>query len=67
MDVFLIDSWDLNKQAKQIKLLRQALSISGESDPLELFYQTSGRLIQGICSTWVVCLDTLSGLVNPFE
>ena len=67
MDVFLIDSWDLNKQDKQIKLLRKAVSISGEIDPLELFYQTSCRIIQGNCSTWVVCLNTLSGIVNPFE
>ena len=35
MDVFLIDSWDLNKQNKQNKILRQAVSISGEIAPLE--------------------------------
>ena len=67
MDIFLIDNWDLNKQDKQIKFLRQAVSISGEIVPLELFYQTSCRLIEGICSTWVVCSDTLSGIVNPLE
>ena len=35
MDVFLIDSWDLNKQDKQIKFLRQAVSVAGEIVPLE--------------------------------
>ena len=35
MGVFLIDSWDLNKQYKQIEFLRQAVSISGEINPLE--------------------------------
>ena len=35
MDVFLIDSRDLNKQDKQTKFLRQAVSISGEIVPLE--------------------------------
>ena len=67
MDVFLIDSWDLNKQEKQIKFLRQAVSISGETVPLELFYQTSCHLIEGICSIWEVYSDTLSGIVNPLE
>ena len=33
--VFLIDSLDLNKQEKQIKLLRKAVSISGEIVPLD--------------------------------
>ena len=31
MDVFLIDSWDLKKQDKQIKFLRQAVSVSAEN------------------------------------
>ena len=35
MGVFLIDSWDLIKQEKQIKFLRQAVSVSGETVPLE--------------------------------
>ena len=35
MDVVLIDSWDLDKQDKQIKILRQAVSVSGEIVPLE--------------------------------
>ena len=67
MGVFMIDSWDLNKQDKQIKFLRQAVSISGEIVPLEFFYQKICRLIEGTCSTWVVCSDTLSGIVNPLE
>ena len=40
MDVFLIDSLDLNKQDKQIKFLRQAVSVAGEIVPLEYFDQT---------------------------
>ena len=67
MDVFLIDSWDLNKQEKQINFLRRAVSISGEIFSFEFFHQTSCRLIGGICSTWVVCSHTLSGIVNPLE
>ena len=35
MAVFLIDSWDLKKQDKQIKFLRQAVSVSGEVVPLQ--------------------------------
>ena len=35
MGVFLIDSWDLNKQDKQIEILRQAVCISAEIVPLE--------------------------------
>ena len=35
MHVFLIDNWNLNKQDKQIKFLRQAVSISGEIVPLD--------------------------------
>ena len=36
MGVFLIDSWDLKKkQDKQIKFLRQAVSVAGETVPLE--------------------------------
>ena len=35
MGVFLIDSWDPNKQDKQIKFLRQAVSESREIVPLE--------------------------------
>ena len=35
MGVFLFDSRDLNKQDKQIKLLWQAVSVSGENVPLE--------------------------------
>ena len=35
MDVFLSDSWHLNKHDKQIKFLRQAVSVSGEINPLE--------------------------------
>ena len=35
MDVFLIESWDLKKQDKQIKFLRQAVSVSREIVPLE--------------------------------
>ena len=33
MGFFLIDSWDLMKQDKQIKLLKQAVSVSGEVVP----------------------------------
>ena len=40
MDVFLIDSSDLNKLNKQIKFLRQAVSISGEIVLLKPIYQT---------------------------
>ena len=67
MGVFLIDIWDLNKQGKQYKFLRQAVSTSGEIVPLELFYQTSCRFMEGTCSIWVVCSETLSGIVNPPE
>ena len=67
MDVFLIDSWELNKRGKQIKFIRQALSVSEEMVPLELFYLTSCRLIEEICSTWVIIWDTLSGIVTPLE
>ena len=35
MEVFLNDIWDLNKQDKQIIILRQAVSISGELGPVE--------------------------------
>ena len=35
MDISLIDSWDLNTQDKQIKLLRQAVSVSREIDQLQ--------------------------------
>ena len=35
MGIFLIDSWDLNKEVKQIEFLRQAFSVSGEIVPLE--------------------------------
>ena len=35
MAVFLIDSWDLNKQDKQFKFLRQVVFVSGEIVPLE--------------------------------
>ena len=35
MSIFLIDSWDLKKQDKQIKFLRQAVSVSGEIVPLD--------------------------------
>ena len=35
MEVFLIDSWDLNKQEKQIKFSKQAVSVSREIVPLE--------------------------------
>ena len=35
MGVFLIDSWDLNKQDNEIKFLRQAVSVSEEHVPLE--------------------------------
>ena len=35
MDVFLIDSWELNKKGKQIKFLRQAVSTSEENAALE--------------------------------
>ena len=63
----LIDSWDRNKQDKRNKFLRQAVSISDEIVSLELFYQTSCRLIEGVCSTWVVCLNAQSAIVNPLE
>ena len=33
----------------------------------EWFFQTSCRLIRGLCSTWVIFADTLSGVVNPRE
>ena len=67
MGVFLIDSWHLNKQDKQIKFLRQAVPVSGEIVPLEQFYDTSCRNFEVICSTWVIFWDTLSGVVNPLE
>ena len=35
MSVFLIGSWDLNKQGKQIEFLRQAVSVAGEIVPIE--------------------------------
>ena len=35
MGIFLIDSWDLNEQDEQIKFLRQAVSVAGETVPLE--------------------------------
>ena len=35
MDVFLIDSWDLNKQDKQINILRQAVSVARNIVPIE--------------------------------
>ena len=35
MGVFLFDRWDLNKQDKQIKFLRQDVSVAGENVPLE--------------------------------
>ena len=35
MGVFLIESWDLYEQDKQIKFLRQAVSVAGEIVPLE--------------------------------
>ena len=35
MGIFLSASWDLNKQDKQIKFLRQAVSGSGAIVPLE--------------------------------
>ena len=67
MDVFLIDSWDLKKQDEHFKFQRQSVSLSVEIVPLELFYQTICRLIEGICSTWIVSSDTLSGIVNPLD
>ena len=35
MDVFLVDSWELYKEGKQIKFLRQAVSLLGEIVPLD--------------------------------
>ena len=35
MGGFLIDGWDLNKQNKQFKILRQAVSIARESVSLD--------------------------------
>ena len=40
MDVFFIDSWDLNKPDKQNKFFRQAVAWSREFVPLEYFSQT---------------------------
>ena len=34
-DIFLIDSWDLNKQEIKIVFLKQAFSVSGEVVALE--------------------------------
>ena len=67
MDVFFIDSWDLNKQDKQNEFFSQAVSVSGEIVPLELLYQTSCRLIGEICSTVIILSDMLSGIVNSLE
>ena len=35
MGVFLFNSWDLKEQYKQIKFLRQVVSVAGEIVPLE--------------------------------
>ena len=35
----MIDSWDLNKEDKQIKFLRQAVYVSVEIVPLQYIYQ----------------------------
>ena len=35
MGIFLIESSDLIKQDKQIKILRQAVSVSGEIVPIQ--------------------------------
>ena len=67
MGVFLIDSWDLYKQDKGNKFLRQAVFVSRENVPFELFHQTSCRLIEGFCSTSVNSSHTLSGIVNRLE
>ena len=42
MEIFLIDNGDLNKQDKQIKFLRQHVTILGELAPHKRFSQTSG-------------------------
>ena len=54
MGVFLIDSWDLNKQDKQSKFLRKVVSVSGEFVPLEKFSQPR-------------CLELLIHLINFFR
>ena len=38
MDIFLIDSWDQNNKDKQIKFLRQAVSVSGEVVPFSKLF-----------------------------
>ena len=40
MDVFLVDSWDLNEKDKQINFFSHAVPISGEIVPFEQIYQT---------------------------
>ena len=65
MDVLLIDSWDLSKQDKLLKFLRQAVSVRAESVPLDLFYQTICHLMEGIYSFWAIFSDTQPGIVNP--
>ena len=71
MGVFLIDSWDLKKQEKQIEFLRQAVFIRGKSsnwvilsdmlsgfvNPLEYFFQTTCHKFRGTCSRWRVFTD----------
>ena len=50
MEVVLFDSWNLNKQDKQIEFLRQAVSSWGKIVPLEQFHETLGHHFRGICS-----------------
>ena len=54
MEVFLIDSWNLIKQDKQIKFLRQAEQ--GKLFHLRTFFRQPVRT----CSTWVISADNLS-------
>ena len=57
MDVFLIDSWDLKKQVKQIKFLRQDVSVSKNLFHLSGF----SRHVAWTCYTpWIIFSDKLS-------
>ena len=67
VEVFLIDSWDLNKQDKQNKFLWQAVSLTRELVPVEFSSELNCLRIRGNCSNWVILTDTLPGNVNPFE
>ena len=60
MEQFSIDSRDRNEQDKQIKFLKQAVSLSDVTFPIECFSLTTSRRIGGICSTSVIFSEKLS-------